>query len=264
MFNRNPNRGNTVTGRIYGVDIELTGSNRRALRILQDALPAPWQEDREAQPTVSFGLSTTDGQSYELSRDNAIAMTDTADAVSVWFERMVRLQVALNAPDHVFIHAGVVAHDGRAIVIPGQSFSGKTSLVKALVEAGATYYSDEFAVLGEDGLAYPYAKPLGVRTEGQPRAYTDPAELGGEVGVEPVPIGLVLLTHYRIGAQWEPVALSRSEAVLELLPHTFALHERPKQTLASLGHAVSGAVTLKGDRGGAAALAPTLLAQLTT
>jgi hypothetical protein len=29
--------------------------------------------------------------------------------------------------------------------------SGKTTLVKELVKAGATYYSDEYAVLGGDG-----------------------------------------------------------------------------------------------------------------
>jgi uridine kinase len=41
------------------------------------------------------------------------------------------------------------------IAIPGRSFSGKTSLVTALVRAGAVYYSDEFAVIDRDGLVRP-------------------------------------------------------------------------------------------------------------
>ncbi len=32
--------------------------------------------------------------------------------------------------------------------------TGKTTLVKAMVEAGATYYSDEFAVLDKEGLVF--------------------------------------------------------------------------------------------------------------
>ena len=36
--------------------------------------------------------------------------------------------IALHAPAHIFVHAGVVGYDGRAIVIPGVSFSSKAKL----------------------------------------------------------------------------------------------------------------------------------------
>jgi len=78
----------------------------------------------------------------------------------------IRSHVALNAPAHIFVHAGVVAVDGRALVLPGPSFSGKTTLVAALVRAGATYLSDEFAVLDADGRVHPYPKPLSIRRHG--------------------------------------------------------------------------------------------------
>jgi hypothetical protein len=59
----------------------------------------------------------------------------------------LRIYVGLHAPNQIFIHAGVVAHEGRVIVIPGLCMAGKATLVLALVRAAAVYYSDEFAVL---------------------------------------------------------------------------------------------------------------------
>ena len=50
-----------------------------------------------------------------------------------------------------------------AIVMPGASFAGKTTMVRAWLEAGATYYSDEFAVLDRTGRVHPFARPLAIR-----------------------------------------------------------------------------------------------------
>ena len=63
----------------------------------------------------------------------------------------------------VFLHAGAVAWNGLGIVIPGGTMSGKTSLVRELLQAGALYYSDEYAVLDDLGRLHPYPQPLGVR-----------------------------------------------------------------------------------------------------
>ena len=35
-----------------------------------------------------------------------------------------------------------------------------------MVRAGATYYSDEYAVIDDTGLVHPFARPLGIREEG--------------------------------------------------------------------------------------------------
>jgi len=79
------------------------------------------------------------------------------------FETDLQLYVAEMAPRRLFVHAGVVGWRGQAIIIPGRTFTGKTTLVAALVKAGATYYSDEYAVLDVRGRVHPYARPLGIR-----------------------------------------------------------------------------------------------------
>ena len=61
--------------------------------------------------------------------------------------------------------------------MPGLSFSGNMTLVRAVVEAGAVYYSDEHAMLDEVGRVHPYARPLpfrpprGVRSTSAPRSW---------------------------------------------------------------------------------------------
>jgi len=77
--------------------------------------------------------------------------------------------IAETAHDRFFVHAGVVGWNGRAIVIPGQSKIGKTTLVEEFLRIGATYYSDEFAVFDRRGYVHPFARPLRVRTDGLQR-----------------------------------------------------------------------------------------------
>ena len=104
--------------------------------------------------------------------------------------------------------------------MPGLSFSGKTTLVRALVEAGAVYYSDEFAMLDEAGRVHPYARQLSFRPpDGRPvdlRA----EELGGVAGTEPLPVGMVIVTRYRPGGVWQPRQLSAGAGALAMLEHT--------------------------------------------
>ncbi len=78
-------------------------------------------------------------------------------------ESDLQITVALNAKNRLFVHAGVVGWRSQAILIPGRTFSGKSTLVEALVRAGATYYSDEFAVLDSKGRVHPYTRPLSLR-----------------------------------------------------------------------------------------------------
>ncbi len=79
--------------------------------------------------------------------------------------RLVRpaLQVALPARGAVAVHAAAVAIDGRAVLVGGWSESGKTETALALLERGATFVSDKWTVVGEDGTAAAFPITVGVR-----------------------------------------------------------------------------------------------------
>jgi hypothetical protein len=177
-------------------------------------------------------------------------------------ESELRQSLAARSKHRTFVHAGVVGWRGRAIVVPGRSRSGKTTLVAELVRAGASYLSDEFAVIDARGRVHPFAKPLSVRGAGgcdlhvsRPSA----EDLGGQSGTEALPIGLVVLATHEPGAEWRPQTLTAGEAVIEMLAHTVPARLRPAASLAALERAVGHATVLKGKRGEAAPVALRLL-----
>lgn len=161
--------------------------------------------------------------------------------------------VAEHASRRVYVHAGVVDLDGHAIVIPGRSLSGKTTLVTALVRAGATFYSDEFAVIDRDGRVWPHARPLSIR----PRGTTGPGlpvpieELGAQPGSGPVTIGTVVSTRHVAGASWRPVELDRGEGLLRMLDNAIVARTKPQLALSMVAGALSSARVLDGPRGDA-------------
>ena len=63
----------------------------------------------------------------------------------------------------VAVHAAAVAIDGRAVLVGGWSESGKTETALALLERGATFVSDKWTVVGEDGTAAAFPITVGVR-----------------------------------------------------------------------------------------------------
>jgi hypothetical protein len=178
-------------------------------------------------------------------------------------ESELHLYVAEQARRRVFVHAGVVGWHDQAIVIPGRSFSGKTTLVAALVRAGATYYSDDYAVLDSRGRVHPYPRPLSIREADGDRTQRCSAEaLGGREGSRPLSVGLVVVTRYRPGARWRPRELSAGPAALALLDNAVPAIRRPAAVLNALQQVVSHSTTLKGVRGEAAPMVEALLKRL--
>lgn len=192
--------------------------------------------------------------------DVRLAHSTDREAILETFESDLRIFVAELATHRVFVHAGVVGWKGQAIIIPGRSYSGKSTLVAELVRAGATYYSDEYAVLDSRGRVYPFAKPLELREEGEFRQRkVNVAELGGHAGIKPLPVGLVLMTQYKRDARWRPRSLTAGKGVLEMLFNTVSARRSPERALATLHRVTAGAEVLKGVRGDAVELAAAVL-----
>lgn len=176
------------------------------------------------------------------------------------FESWTRLSVAEFAPTRIFVHAGAVGWKGRAILIPGKTRSGKSSLVAELVKAGATYYSDEFAVLDETGHVHPFAKPLSMRATPTARQHDVAVEdFGGRIGEEPLPVGLVVMSQYKTGARWRPQKLSPGLGMLEMLTNTVSARRAAERALATLERVASTAPVIKSERGEAALTAARIL-----
>ncbi len=246
---------------IHGVRVAVGASDREVLdRIVALLPPGLPQCDPETADQRFALLSVSENTWHYTSPKGPRPMYTDLSLVIGMLESELRKLVAAQAPDRVFVHAGAVAHRGGAIVVPGDSFSGKTTLVAALVRAGAEYYSDEYAVLDELGRVHPYAKPLSIRRPHPERASSQPvASLGGKAGVEPVPVNVIAATPFRPGASFQPEPRSAAKGMLALLAHAAPARERAESTLAILRSAASSALVLEGDRGEAEEAAGALL-----
>jgi hypothetical protein len=250
----------------FGVRTAIAASSPELLTRVQAILPPCSGAIEPTQDDVHFILRARENGSFVVEHregpdaqgGSVSGSSDLQVALEVLGTRL-RAYIALHAPARIFVHAGVVGHQGRAIVLPGPSFSGKTTLVAELVQAGAAYYSDEFAVLDVDGLVHPYPKPLSIRVDGRAQTDHDPAGFGGIVGEGPLPIGLIAITQFGHGNHWRPVRLSAGESVLAMLANTVPAQDRPEQALAAIRRAVDKAVVLQGERGEAAEIVGELL-----
>jgi hypothetical protein len=252
----------------YGVRVGLRVNDVDILPDVIARLPPGWK--RSPAKVVDHLYSVIGGGAKEdakVRRLNLaywnllrIARSRKFDEVLDGFESHVQLTVAEHAPRLVFVHAGVVGWNGRAIVIPGLSHAGKTTLVHQLVRAGATYYSDEYAVIDARGRVHPYPRPLGMRSlDASETKKVSAQELGATIGTRPLRIGLVLSTSFKKGARFRPRELSRGQGVLELLANTVSARTQPRLALAALPTALESAQILKGVRGEASEIVASIL-----
>jgi len=219
-----------------------------------------------AEVVLSVQLShTPQGNShFEIAENGIFLATEHSlqaakDAVESW----AQLTVATLAKKLVFVHAGVVGWRNRAIVIPGRTLSGKTTLALALVEAGADYYSDEYAIFDSEGRVHPYRRLPKLKAA---PVHTLPSRDFGRLlcgpPPRPIPLGWVLISRYEAGSSWQPRRLTCGETLLGLLDNTIPLRSRPEDSVRALAKAMTNVQGFEGLRGEAASFARQALASL--
>lgn len=247
-----------------GIRVNVSGLMPRVLL----SLPPGWRKSRGRIVPRMYSLMAADGcrragvrRLHVLYVDSRLAARNAAlDRVLDELETDLHRYTAESASDMTFLHAGAVGWQGRAILFPGRSLSGKTTLVREILRLGALYYSDEYAVVDGRGRVHPFARPLGIREDGS-RAQTNVAvdRLGATAGVEPLRTAAVVITEYQAGARWQPDPLSPGQGALELLGHSVAVRNQPEQTLSRVLELARRAVFIRGPRGEASEAAAAIL-----
>ncbi|MBT9585591.1 hypothetical protein IV102_19780 [bacterium] len=172
-------------------------------------------------------------------------------------ELAIHEQMPLYASGAVFVHAGVVGWQGRALLLPGSSYTGKSTLTHALIRLGAEYYSDEYAVIQNNGELVPYRRRLTLRGESgaESRLAIDSALSPDHEST----IRLVAFCPYVQGSRWQPAESSPGQGVLGLFSHTVTAQLSPNRDLNWLRLGSQHARFLKSERGEAEIVAVELL-----
>jgi hypothetical protein len=193
-----------------------------------------------------------DGRAGGRARTCEDAVERVVFDVSLFFARRAR--------GLAFFHAGAVAWKGRAILLPGRSFSGKSTLVAALLRAGARYLSDELALVDGAGCVHPWARPLALR---RPRGGADrlaPEAFGARAVTGPLSAGAIVFVRHRPAGALRLEPILRGAAALGLLRNALAARSRPGESLRAARAVTAGAVLLRGTRGEADEAARAVLA----
>jgi hypothetical protein len=212
----------------------------------------------------TFGLKVC-GRNYQLFENGSYRSETESEKVFLnFFTSYLRAIVAERATPWVFVHAGAIGRNGKVAIFPGNSYSGKTSLVAELLRRGADYYSDEYAVIGDDGLVYPFPRQLSVRMNGDRGTVRefDPEAFGDRGAAVPAELGLVIITKYEPGAAWKPERLEVGTGIMATLPHVIPIRFNTAGSMRTLNIAFENAIILRGDRGDAARDAETMLAMM--
>jgi hypothetical protein len=243
----------------FGVQLAIWCDDPALRDQIAPILPPGWRQVSGGRPGSRFRL-VRDEERVDLIVDGmpVARAVEPRVAIGVLGAR-IRAAVASQVTDWVFIHAGVVALGDRAVVIPGRTFSGKTTLVRALIQRGATYFSDEYAVLDEDGLVHPYPKPLSIRSGGREATDTSPTDLGASVGATAARVRVIAQTSYSPQAHWQPSSGTPADGALALFSHSVLAREQPHKVMSAVSRAAQEARLLEGERGEAEEVAPALL-----
>jgi hypothetical protein len=234
-------QGSELAFEAFGAGVVVAVEDPELMARIESRLPPGYRRVKPSRGMVRVSLRRDLGEGFDVvAGGTAVTRSADLDVALRVLDSQIPAAIALRSPESVFVHAGAVSHDGRAILVPGPSFSGKTTLVAALVRAGAGYYSDEFAVLDEKGLVRPYPRP--------------------ETGEVPLPVAMIVSTSYRSGQSFEPKRRSAAQGALVLVANAVSARDRSDEVMAAARRAAEDAVVLEGARGEADAAAKEILA----
>ena len=238
----------------HGVRIKFRLNDPDVVDLLLTALPPGWSFTSESTSDLRYAVIVRRrGKGIEPAEEHQLYFgaqilceTNNVEKMFGVLAADLHFRISVIARHRVFVNAGVVGWMGQAILLPGSAGSGTSTLVHALVRAGASYYSDMFAVVDAHGLVHPYGVPL----ESDPS--DDPfyeVVVDGPTRSTPLPVALVGFTHYEPWASWRPRVISPDRGLAELTAHSVLTPINRDGVRRTLRAAVQGATCLAGVRG---------------
>ena len=226
---------------LHGGRVQVSLPSAQQMDLLESRLPPGSMPESTAQADVIYRVGTD----LRLFRDDQLRLRaqspgEVLDALLA----DLRIQFACHARTALFLHAGAVALDGRGILLPGRGQYGTSTLVAALVAAGASHYSEDYAMLDAQARLHRYPGPIPI--EGAGRFHGAPDQYRES---EPVPIALVMQARFQPGATWAPRPLSTAEALLGLVENAVQPREQLELMLEILTNIAGSATAIASDRG---------------
>lgn len=197
----------------------------------------------EQKPLMEFRLQARASYFSLFVDDGAVVSEQTWPLVKqiLWNRIHARIMVAF--PELVFLKADAVVWRRNVILLPGRSFSGKSTLALALVELGCQMWARSFCALDMAGTVYPFPRK--------------------QRPADGLPVGGIFDLTYVPNHPWSASSLSAGQAALALTSVLATSGESPGAFLPRVAAICSKAVArFQGKRGDASSSARYLLAEM--
>lgn len=181
---------------------------------------------------------------------------DEVVAHAVWD---VHQLVPKTARDFLFLHAGAVARDGAALVLPARMDSGKSSLVTALLRSGWSYLSDELGSVDPiTDRIYPFPKLISLdeaslgffpglagalgdqEVTPLPERFVRPEDAGSSVGA-PAPARWIVFPTADWSGEARLTPMTSAQAVEKMAENCFNLYRYGERGVILLSRTAAGA-----------------------
>lgn len=245
----------------YGCNLQVEAPNGEVLEVVdRHLLPGlPRVAEFEGEPDAVARLRAVEGGLELVAEGGARVFAPSVMQMLQFLIRELDDTVIRCLRGWFAVHAGTVGWRGRALLIPGVSHAGKSSLVAALLRRGATYYSDEYAMIDAEGMVHPYPRPVLLRYGGPYQEPMLPTALNAKAGQEPAPVGWIFKVQYAAGGVWNVEPMEQSGAVFALLQNTPHLLADAPEMMTYFQRAVQSAQGFHGERGEAGDAAERIL-----
>lgn len=156
--NRPPSWAAGIGVEVFGLKIGFRVRDPLLLDSVLARIPAGWTPLEAAGIDRLYSVVTPTlhgsnvGPLCVLYRDHTmLTRTERLGDLLEDFESDLDFYIAANSQAPLFVHAGAVKWKQHTILVPGSSGSGKTSLVAEFLRAGASFYSDDVAIIDRSG-----------------------------------------------------------------------------------------------------------------
>lgn len=181
--------------------------------------------------------------------EQPVVSIDSARSSEGWdrIESSLSLFAAEHLQDLVALHAALIVTESGAIVFPGRTHSGKSTLAAAAQLRGLRVLSDEYTLVDTaTGFVQGWPRPLRIRTpRGIERICLDDHEQSLAFESHPV----LLVADLRFQPQPEHIVeISRADMAMHLLENTVCAKFRPEDSFRAALAVTKDSVCLGGRR----------------
>ena len=217
-------------------------------------------------------LDLNNGISFRVSIDHTSTIACGSDVIyrssdyryiPEYLEYKIYTLLIDRLSNYYLIHAGVVAHNDKAIVLPASPGGGKTTLIAGLIKNGFTYFTDEIGIIDPHTLeVYPFLKPLNMKIGSLPLFDNFEPEMElideNEMSIEdkihhvfvksasvqtinkPVAVGKIVFVRYNPNEKSTLTPISRANAIFEMAKCSFNQYRFKDEGIAILDRLARG------------------------